>query len=156
MRNSGNTGRSTVMSVPSSSSTLHSRCPFFPTDAESTWSVAVRRIPRFVRRKLKNRIKRDIVYYTPSENVRLFPAVLTKILWFTNRKQTSLYTDTPQLQWPSNKLPAFINSVARSLQQAAAGACQARRSSFKLYAVQAVCALHGMAGGFRIRLLRRT
>ena len=52
------TGMSTVMSVPSSSSTLHSRCPFLPTVGESTWSAL--RIPRPVRRRLRNRINLDI------------------------------------------------------------------------------------------------
>jgi len=62
------TGISTVISVPSSSSTLHSRCPFFPTTAESTWSVPDRRIPRPVRRRLRNRISLDIVNSSSSRD----------------------------------------------------------------------------------------
>jgi len=53
------TGSWTVKSVPSSNSTLHSRHPFFWM-VTASWSVPVLRIPRFVRRKLRNRIIFDI------------------------------------------------------------------------------------------------
>jgi len=112
------TGRSTLISVPSSSSTLHSRCPFFTTAAESTWSAApALRIPRPVRRRLRNRISLDIASPTVS-GLLLFSAVLTK----TNVHQRPLtnfmvqITHTPQTRTgPINYLRTLIQRTCRNL-----------------------------------------
>ena len=106
------TGRSTVMSVPSSNSTLHSRCPFFPTAAESIWSAADRCIPRPVRRRLRNRINRDIAARrpTPSDGSCRSLAVLMKKVSVNDYTETSSYKHYTLTARRANKqLPAYIN-----------------------------------------------